>query len=158
MSLLFSRSCQYAIRAVIYLSNEKEGSAAVHAREISDALNIPHHFLGKILQILTRDGIVLSTKGSNGGFRLGKPASEIRLVDIVHSIDGITTMDRCVLGFPECREDDPCPLHGQWGASRELIVRMLSDTAVAALSDRLAPVPLQSSKNKLTTSKKAVSS
>lgn len=140
MSNIFSRSCQYALRAVVYLSKREEGSA-VHVREISDALDIPHHFLGKILQILNRDGIVFSAKGTNGGFRLGRPASEIRLAEIVDSVDGGSTMGACILGFPECREDDPCPLHGEWKASRAIIVNMLDETTVEELSERLAPVP-----------------
>ncbi len=138
MSLIFSRSCQYALRAVIYLSKREEGSS-VHVREISDALDIPHHFLGKILQVLNRDGLVVSTKGSNGGFRLGRPASDIRLGDIVDTIDGASTMDACILGFPECREEHPCPLHGEWSASRSIIVNLLKETTVGALSERLAP-------------------
>ncbi len=147
MSNIFSRSCQYALRAVIYLSKREDGSA-VHVREISDALDIPHHFLGKILQILNRDGIVLSTKGTNGGFRLGKPASEIRLAEIVNSVDGASTMDGCILGLPECREDDPCPLHGEWETSRAIIVNMLKTTTVEELSERLARVPAAPAKPK----------
>ncbi len=149
MSLIFSRSCQYAIQAVIYLSAEREGTA-VHVREISDALSIPHHFLGKTLQILVREGIAQSTKGANGGFRLGRPSSEIRLVDIVHAVDGPSTMDQCILGFPECREDKPCALHDEWNASREIIVRMLTDTTVDTLTKRLAPKLIPTPK-KLTT-------
>jgi Rrf2 family protein len=139
MSLIFSRSCQYAIRAVIYLSREQNGRS-IHVREISDALKIPHHFLGKILQILTRDGIVSSAKGSNGGFRLGKPAGEIRLMEIVHSVDGPSSMDKCILGFPECVEDDPCPLHDGWRESKAIIMRMLSETRVDELAERFVPL------------------
>lgn len=153
MSLIFSRSCQYALQAVIYLSRrpsrDHEGEA-VHVREISDALNIPHHFLGKTLQILVRDGIVQSTKGANGGFRLGRPASGIRLMDIVRSIDGPSTMDRCILGFPECEEDKPCPMHDGWRASKEIIVRMLNDTTVDTLAVRLAPKIRQTPKKSKT--------
>ena len=136
MSLIFSRSCQYALQAVIYLSREKEGTPR-HVKEISVALKIPHHFLGKILQIMNRDGIVQSAKGANGGFRLGKPASEIRVVDIVHSIDGASTIDRCVLGFPGCDENQPCPMHEEWKASKASILRMLSETTVDELTGRM---------------------
>ncbi|HLF15126.1 MAG TPA: Rrf2 family transcriptional regulator [Bacteroidota bacterium] len=136
MSLIFSRSCQYALQAVIYLSREREG-AAVHVREISDALNIPHHFLGKILQILNRNGIVQSTKGANGGFRLGKPAADIRVLDIARSIDGASSIDRCVLGFPECDEHQPCPMHDAWKASKAGILRMLSETTVDELTGKM---------------------
>jgi Rrf2 family iron-sulfur cluster assembly transcriptional regulator len=136
MSLIFSRSCEYALQAVIYLARVEDGTP-VHLRTISDSLNIPHHFLGKILQILTRDEIVLSTKGSNGGFRLGREASGISLLEIVHSVDGATSLDKCIMGFPECVEEKPCPLHDEWKISKEKIVKMLRDSTIDTLTGGL---------------------
>lgn len=135
MSLIFSRSCQYAIQAVVHLSREGEG-ASRQVREISDALGIPRHFLGKVLQILNRDGILHSTRGTNGGFRLGRPASEIRLADIARSVDGPGSFDRCVLGFPECDEESPCSLHESWKGAKADITGMMNDTTIAALAGR----------------------
>jgi Rrf2 family protein len=137
MSFVFSRSCQYALQAVIYMARVNNGRP-VHLRKISDTLNIPHHFLGKILQILVRDHIVQSTKGLNGGFQLAKPASDIRLADIVRAVDGDSVMDECILGFPECEENAPCPLHEEWSESKEIIVKLLGETTVDRLTTKLA--------------------
>jgi len=140
MSLIFSRSCEYALQAVIYLARVEDGNP-VHLRTISDAMSIPHHFLGKILQNLTKDDIVYSTKGANGGFQLGRSASKIRLLEIVHSVDGPTSLDKCVIGYPECVEEKPCPLHESWKKSRETIMKMLRETTIdqmtAGLDSRL---------------------
>src|SRR3989304_338931 len=133
MSIIFSRSCEYALWAVIYLARG-EDDGPVHLRTMSDAMGIPHHFLGKILQILTRDDIVHSTKGANGGFRLGRNASDIRLLEIVHSVDGETSLNKCIMGYPECTEDSPCPLHGDWKIARETILNMLRETTIDELT------------------------
>ena len=133
MSLIFSRSCEYALQAVTYLARVEDGTP-VHVRTISDALCIPHHFLGKILQILTRDDIVQSTKGAHGGFKLGRKASEIRILEIVHSVDGENSLDNCIMGYPECVEDKPCPLHDEWKKSRETIMKMLRDTTIEKMT------------------------
>ncbi len=136
MSLIFSRSCEYALQAVIYMARVENGKP-VHLRTISDAMSIPHHFLGKILQILTRDDIVQSTKGANGGFKLGRNASEIRLLEIVHSVDGATSLDKCIMGYPECVDDKPCPLHDQWKKSKETIIKMLRETTIDKITEGL---------------------
>lgn len=137
MSIIFSRSCQYALQAVIYMARVNNGRP-VQLRKISDTLNIPHHFLGKILQILVRSHIVQSTKGLNGGFQLVMPASDIRLADIVRAVDGDSVMEDCILGFPECKESAPCPLHEEWSESKDIIVKLFDETTVDRLTTKLA--------------------
>ena len=67
MSVIFSRTCEYAIQSIIYLALQK-GVRPVNIKEISAKLNIPSHFLAKILQNLTQDQLVVSFKGPGGGF------------------------------------------------------------------------------------------
>ena len=138
MPLLFSRSCEYALQAVLYLAQESQGKPVV-LQEISTALNIPYHFLSKVLQVLTRDGIVSSYKGPNGGFALGRAASEISLVDIVRAIDGEAFLEGCVLGFSSCSEESPCPVHHSWKQAKEIMHEMLRDKTIAELSAELKP-------------------
>ncbi len=132
--MLFSKSCEYAMRAVLYLASREEGGHPVLLREISDALNIPHHFLNKVLQQLTRDGILVSHKGITGGFNLGRPGCEISLEDIVKAIDGERFRGRCVLGIPGCGDSAPCPVHAQWVHAREIILEMIGTQSVHQLS------------------------
>ncbi len=132
MSVIFSRACEYAIQAVIYLAI-KSDQHPVSIKEISDQLNIPTHFLGKILQNLTQDQLVASFKGPGGGFKLGKTAEEITLMQIVASIDGMELATRCVVGFPQCSETHPCPVHDYWRSIRNDIQKMLIQQTVAEL-------------------------
>ncbi len=136
MSIIFSKSCEYATQAVLYLAR-KDDHRPVQVREMSDVLQIPHHFLNKILQILAKDGIVESYKGANGGFVLGKPAKRITLEDIVHSVDGESVFSACVLGFPHCGDENPCPVHDDWKRIKRMLNSMLQKKDIGQLSETL---------------------
>ena len=124
MSVFFSRQCEYALQAIIYLARKKQGEMST-IKEISGKLDIPFHFLGKIFQKLTRQGLLHSMKGVSGGFWLAKPATEIVLFDVVIAIDGKEIMDKCVLGYAECNIAEPCPLHEQWKEAKSLFFGLL---------------------------------
>jgi len=87
--MIYSRSAEYAIRAFVYLAGVPAGRFAM-ARQIAKEERIPVHFLAKILQDLTRKGMLRSNKGPSGGFALRTPAAQIRLIDLVESLDGST--------------------------------------------------------------------
>lgn len=129
MSLIFSKKCEYGLQAVLFLSSV-ETNTAVPAEEISRNLKIPKEFVSKILQELTFSGIVASKKGKKGGFMLAKPLFKIRLIDIVTSIDGFDVFNRCVLGFPNCSNEFPCPLHEKWSRLSKETHKMLSEESL----------------------------
>src|SRR5512139_3726202 len=98
MSVFFSRQCEYALQAVLFLAL-KTGGEMTSIKELTKRLGIPQHFLGKILQDLTRKGLLISLKGPTGGFGLAMPAKEITLYHIVEAVDGGDFLTTCVLGF-----------------------------------------------------------
>lgn len=124
MSLIFSRQCEYALQAVVYLALKKEGER-ISIKDLAKRLDIPYHFLGKILQGLTRKGFLTSVKGPHGGFALAMPAEEITLFQIVEAIDGAGFSQNCVMGFPDCSGRNPCAVHETWSGVRERITTML---------------------------------
>ncbi len=125
MTVIFSKKCEYGLQAVLYLSTIEEDRTA-SADEISRKLNIPKEFVSKILQSLALKKIVGSKKGNSGGFFLGRPASQIKLIEIVEAIDGLSLFHNCVLGFPDCSPDSPCPVHNKWGKLRQDAYDMLT--------------------------------
>ncbi len=125
MSIFFSRQCEYALQAIIYLAQKKPGEMTT-IKEISSHLGIPFHFLGKIFQKLSHKGLLHSMKGVSGGFWLAKPAEEIVLMDIVIAVDGSDIMNLCVLGYSECNGDAPCPMHNEWKTTKENFFAALS--------------------------------
>ncbi len=122
--MLLSRTCEYGVRAMIYLATESP-DRYVPVRSISSALHISFHFLTKIFQRLTSNGLVLSYRGPNGGIRLSRPAAQITLKEVVVAIEGPELFTECVLGLPGCGVHRPCPLHDTWTVARDELSHML---------------------------------
>jgi Rrf2 family protein len=135
MTVIFSKKCEYGLQGVLYLAAHLE-EKVTSSEDISRALGIPKEFISKILQSLTESGIVESKKGKNGGFILAKAPSKIRLIDIVAAIDGLDIFNSCVIGFPECSPDHPCPVHQQWGDLRTKAYSMLTEETIDNFRDR----------------------
>lgn len=133
MSILFSRQCEYALQAVLYLALKPQGEMT-SIKELTKKLNIPYHFVAKILQDLTRKGLLSSLKGPTGGFALGMPAKDITLFHIIEAIDGVDFMHNCVLGFPDCDGRNPCPVHQKWGELREELYSILISKNIAEMA------------------------
>lgn len=133
MSIIFSRQCEYALQAVTYLALKPVGEKT-SIKELTKKLDIPYHFLGKILQDLVYKGLLISQKGPTGGFALGLPAKDITLFHIVEAIDGSGFTSNCVLGFPECSGKNPCAVHDAWGGHREGIYQMLVNRNIAEMA------------------------
>jgi Rrf2 family protein len=125
MTVFFSKKCEYGLQAILFMA-ASPNDCVCPAEEISQKLKIPKEFISKILQSLTESGIVESKKGKSGGFKLAKHPSKIKLIDIVEAIDGLDSFNSCVLGFPNCSPDKPCPVHEHWGELRTKAYEMLS--------------------------------
>jgi Rrf2 family protein len=134
---MFSKSCEYAIRAVIFICTKKEENKVVKIQEIAEAIGAPVYYTSKILQQLSRLKIMGSLKGQNGGFYMGQEHKEIRLIDIVNAIDGDKIFNGCALGLSQCSERNPCPLHAQFKSIRKEIKDMLESTTIHDLSKNL---------------------
>ncbi len=133
MSIIFSRQCEYALQAVLYLALRPEGEMT-SIKSLARRLGIPYHFLGKILQDLTRKKLLVSLKGPTGGFALAVPAKDVTLFHIVEAIDGAGFMRNCVLGFPECSGTNPCAVHSAWASLRDEVYQMLISRNVGELA------------------------
>jgi Rrf2 family iron-sulfur cluster assembly transcriptional regulator len=131
--MLFSRSAEYAIRAMTFLALQEAGKLA-GAREISQSESIPMPFLWKILRTLNKRKLVRSFKGIHGGYELAAAAERISLSTILDATDGNELRDSCVVGLPECDNRNPCPLHEQWKGIRASLTRMLDETSLVDLA------------------------
>jgi len=136
MSVLFSRQCEYALQAVMFLTLKADGERT-SIRELTRKIQIPYHFLAKILQDLTYKGLLVSQKGPTGGFALAKPAKEITLYDIIDAIDGTSFTQNCVLGFSECSGKSPCAVHEKWGPMRDELKSMLTSKNIAQMAKEM---------------------
>ncbi len=135
MTVMFSKKCELGIQAVLFLSIKKN-KLIFNAEEVSKELKVPKEFVSKVMQTLTESGIIGSKKGKNGGFYLARRPSEIKLVDIVKAIDGLGVFETCVLGFPGCNHNEPCPVHDKWGKIRTETLKMLEEQTLEQLKEK----------------------
>ncbi|MCH8823906.1 MAG: Rrf2 family transcriptional regulator [Planctomycetes bacterium] len=105
--LLITRKTDYALLALASLANlEPQGTSA---RELSERLHLPLPVLRNILKQLARSGVLKSTRGTKGGYRLAKPPSEISLAELVEAIEGPLRLTRCC-PTPENESEQECKL------------------------------------------------
>jgi len=134
---IFSKTCEYAMRAVFYIAQKSEEGQKVGIREIAFHINSPEPFLAKILQKLSKDGLILSSKGPNGGFYVDSGGLQRPLADIVRAIEGDSIFTGCGMGLSYCSETNPCPLHDDFKKIRGQIVVMLQTTSIGKFNEGL---------------------
>lgn len=134
---VFSKTCEYAIRAVFFIAHKTASGGRVGIKEVAAGIDSPEPFLAKILQDLSRKGIVQSAKGPNGGFYLDADALKRPLTDIVEAVDGNALFTGCALGLKQCSEVKPCPLHGQFKIIRNEIHELLETTKIGKFNQEL---------------------
>ena len=135
---MLSNTCKYALRALIYLGKFSKEDQMIGIRKISEDLGLSSPFLGKILQNLVKQKLLVSTKGPNGGFALGRPSDKITLWDIVIKVDGEEFFTNCLISLEPCRTHDPskplCPVHSQYDKLRKQIADFYQDTTLEIIS------------------------
>ena len=134
---IFSKTCEYAIRAVFFIAHRTAEGSRVGIKEIANGIDSPEHFLAKILQDLSRRGIVQSVKGPNGGFYLDAVSLKRPLASIVEAVDGNGIFIGCGLGLKQCSEAQPCPLHTQYKAIRKQLKELFVTKTIQQLATEI---------------------
>lgn len=125
------------MRAVLYLAQTNAANSRFGIKDIAIEIGSPELYLGKILQDLSRKGLIGSAKGPNGGFFMTPEMRSKPLIDIVKAVDGEDLFLNCGLGLKQCSELNPCPLHNQFKAIRANITAMLSEKTIDAFSGEM---------------------
>jgi Rrf2 family protein len=123
---------QYAIRILSYIANE-EGKALLSAKVLAETLEIPYKFLTKIMGELVKAEFVKSIRGREGGYALNKPASKIRISEILDNFNDSLNDEKCILGIGFCDSSNKCALHDQWAEPKSLIQKMFKETTLDKL-------------------------
>lgn len=132
---MFSKACEYGIRASIFIAEQSLLDRKVNLKEVAEAIESPTAYTSKILQRLSKNKIIKSDKGPTGGFSMDRSEMEkVKLSSIVYAIDGDTVYKGCGLGLKKCSEEKPCPVHNQFKLIRDELKKMLETTSVKALA------------------------
>jgi Rrf2 family transcriptional regulator, iron-sulfur cluster assembly transcription factor len=136
---MLSNTSKYALRGLIYLAKYSKDDNRIGIKRISKDLNISSPFLGKILQNLVKQKLLVSTKGPNGGFSLSKHPEDISLWDIVTNVDGEEYFTNCLIGLHPCIAHDSsnpfCPVHFKYEDLRKQTAEFYKGTTLKQISE-----------------------
>jgi Rrf2 family protein len=133
---MFSKSTEYALRAVIYIARHGSPEKKLGLDEISKAIGSPPSFTAKIMQQLTRDNnVVSSTRGPRGGFYMTSEAKKLPARAILEAMEEDEVLEKCVLGLAECSEQTPCPMHAEYKLIKQQLIRLFSSKTIQLIAE-----------------------
>jgi|SRR6185312_2835244 len=135
--MLLSKSCQYGIRALLYIAMESDKSKKTELVKIAETLDIPKPYLAKIMQQLVKRGLARSAKGPNGGFYMTPKEKSKNLLDVIEAIDGLGYFTQCGLGMEECDTANPCPIHSEIVKIREKLMKTFGKYSVEKIGQQV---------------------
>ena len=138
--LRLTKKADYGLMALKYLAEQTAAAnapasagAARSAKDIADAYHIPPQLLAKILQTLTKGKLLVSTAGTNGGYALARPASEISAFEVIRAIDGPLFITSCITIHGTCDLDSHCTIKEPLRKVNDSIKDLLSAIRIADL-------------------------
>lgn len=131
--MILSKSFGYALRGVLYMAAVHENKKYIQLHEIAEQLEVPRHFLGKVMKRLSKNGVINSTKGHAGGYTLNEKTLSTPVMSIVTLIEGDQLFNTCVIGFKKCNEKNPCPLHHQVVGAKNQLIKVFNETTISDL-------------------------
>lgn len=127
------RRVDYGLRAVIYLSNQ-DPEKCCSITEIAKRQGMPRKFLEKIIQDLTRGGLIKSKRGSCGGYALARTADAISFFDVIQALEGPLAVNACMVEHLSCDQLTRCTMQSVWSDVQRKITEMLTQTTIADLT------------------------
>ncbi len=135
---MFSKACEYGIRAAIFIACQSVQSRKVGLKEVAKEIDSPESYTSKILQKLVKNEVVLSEKGPTGGFSIEQSIlHDLNLEKVVVAIDGDQIFKGCGLGLKQCNAIKPCPLHDSFKEVRDKLQILLQTTTVLELAEKI---------------------
>ncbi len=133
---MLSLTGEYALRAMVYLAQHID-DWPIPGQTIAKETKIPRRYLSSILSNLTRAGILHSSPGTGGGFRMARSSEEVMLSELVAQFEPIPANRRpCPFGNEVCSDTDPCGAHEHWQKVRETYSKFLEETSVYDASSK----------------------
>lgn len=130
---MISQTTEYALRAVVYLAQHSNESWTT--QQIADATRVPAGYLSKVLQGLSRFGVVTSQRGRHGGFQLTKPPSEFTVLEVVNAVEPVQRLKKCPMGIAS-HTGTLCSLHGTLDEAIGMVEAKFASTTLEDLTHR----------------------
>jgi Rrf2 family protein len=137
-SLQLTRAADYAVRVMVHLATLPAGARAKR-ESLAESAQVPGHFMGKVLQLLTRAQLIHSYRGARGGFELARPSSRINMLQVVEAIEGPVGLNVCLGRGDACVRRRCCGAHDVWRGAQASLLAVLCNAPL----DRLAEESLR---------------
>jgi Rrf2 family protein len=138
-TMQLTRAADYAVRVMVHLAGLPLGERASRT-ELAEAAECPEQFLSKVLQNLTRAGLVISHRGNTGGFELPKIHRSATVLEVVEAIEGPIRLNLCLISEGSCTRQSWCPAHKVWAEAQEAMAVVLRKASVGELAAKVAVV------------------
>jgi Rrf2 family transcriptional regulator, nitric oxide-sensitive transcriptional repressor len=125
---MFSQTVEYALRAVVHLADQAPAPRTTD--QVAAATRVPKAYLSKVLQGLSRAGIVHSQRGSGGGMTLVKAPADLTLLEVINAVEPIERIKTCPLGL-QAHGTRLCPLHKRMDQALATIEKAFRQTTLA---------------------------
>ena len=139
---MFSKACEYALRATIFLAQKSSAEKKLGVDDIAKGIDAPRPFTAKILQQLIREEVILSVKGPNGGFYLTPKGREQPVWRVLAAFNEDQRLTNCVMGLHKCNDKKPCPLHEGYKEIKEQLLDLFKQKRIADLADTMEKTKL----------------
>jgi Rrf2 family protein len=132
-SMQLTRAADYATRVMVYLAAQPE-NRRIFLPALAEATAVPSSFLSKVLQALSRAGMVSSRRGQQGGFQILPRGRNSTVRTVVEAIDGPINLNVCTLHGTGCNRKSWCPAHPVWAQAQNAMLRVLDEARIADLA------------------------
>ena len=132
-SMQLTRAADYAVRVMIHLAALPH-DGRVSLPSLAQATGAPESFLSKVLQALTRAGLITSRRGQAGGFHIAPRGTAASMREVIEAIDGPICLNVCLVHGRSCPRKTTCPAHPVWGRAQHAMLEVLSNASIAALA------------------------
>jgi Rrf2 family iron-sulfur cluster assembly transcriptional regulator len=131
-----TRAADYAVRVMIHLAGLPAGTRTSRT-ELANAASCPEQFLSKVLQNLTRAGLVISHRGNTGGFELPEQRRNASVLEVVEAVEGPIHLNICLTQENACDRQAWCPARMVWENAQKAMTDVLRNTSIAELAGRM---------------------
>lgn len=132
-----TRAADYGVRVMIHLAGLPADARASRA-DLAEAAECPEQFLSKVLQALTRAGLVRSHRGNTGGFELSRDRRCATLLEVVEAIEGPIRLNLCLNSDHSCSRQGWCPAHAVWVDAQAAVSEVLRNARIGDLAEQVA--------------------
>ena len=137
-SMQLTRAADYGVRVMIHLTALKS-NGRVSLPDLARATGAPQSFLSKVLQSLTRAGLISSRRGQLGGFHVSPRGAAASMREVIEAVDGVICLNVCLIPGRSCSRKAHCPAHPVWIEAQQAMMEVLSRATIASLASPISP-------------------